>query len=113
MFEALTGGYVLAGYHEVIYTQATKDALLAAKKEQAETGKKRSHWRISSTLFSHLRYNVDVAPLREMGDFYGSEALEKYPSKSAHDLLCEELAAINLAPKQSYCDLSVKSVTTH
>lgn len=27
MFEHLTGGYVLAGYHEVIYTESTKSAL--------------------------------------------------------------------------------------
>jgi hypothetical protein len=25
-FENITGGYVLAGYHEVIYTEATKAA---------------------------------------------------------------------------------------
>lgn len=31
MFESLTGGYILAGYHEVIYTQATKDALEKVK----------------------------------------------------------------------------------
>jgi hypothetical protein len=26
-FENITGGYVLAGFHEVIYTQATKEAV--------------------------------------------------------------------------------------
>jgi hypothetical protein len=26
-FENITGGYVLAGYHEVIYTEATKAAV--------------------------------------------------------------------------------------
>ncbi len=31
MFESLTGGYILAGFHEVIYTQATKDALEKVK----------------------------------------------------------------------------------
>ena len=29
-FEFLTGGYVNAGYHEVMYTQGTKDALIRA-----------------------------------------------------------------------------------
>ena len=33
MFEHLTGGYVLAGFHEVVYTEQTKAALEAAKKE--------------------------------------------------------------------------------
>lgn len=27
MFEHITGGYILSGYHEVFYTQAVKDAL--------------------------------------------------------------------------------------
>ena len=65
-------------------------------------------WRISSTLFSHVRYNVDLKPLAEMGEagfFNPEEARVKYPSCTAHEKLCEELAAINLAPKQSYCDL--------
>lgn len=70
MFESLTGGYILAGFHEVIYTQGTKDALEKVKQEMAETGKRRILWRISSTLFSHLRYNVDIQPLPEMEGYY-------------------------------------------
>jgi isopenicillin N synthase-like dioxygenase len=31
MFEHITGGYVLAGYHEVMYTEATKAALEKAR----------------------------------------------------------------------------------
>jgi len=31
MFESLTGGYILAGFHEVIYSEATKEAYLKAK----------------------------------------------------------------------------------
>lgn len=106
MFEWLTGGFVLAGYHEVIYTEATKEALNKAKKE-AEMGKKRVLWRISSTLFGHLRYNVNIAPLPELAGFYDPDyARTKYTQMTAHEKLCEELAAINLAPKQSYCDLT-------
>jgi len=106
MFEWLTGGFVLAGYHEVIYTEATKEALNKAKKE-AEMGKKRVLWRISSTLFGHLRYNVNIAPLPELAGFYDPDyARTKYTPMTAHEKLCEELAAINLAPKQSYCDLT-------
>lgn len=33
MFESITGGYFLAGFHEVIYTQATKDALDKVRSE--------------------------------------------------------------------------------
>jgi hypothetical protein len=33
MFEHITGGYVLAGYHEVIYTEATQAAVDKAKEE--------------------------------------------------------------------------------
>mmetsp|Transcript_19954 Transcript_19954/g.14661 ORF Transcript_19954/g.14661 Transcript_19954/m.14661 type:complete len:141 (+) Transcript_19954:592-1014(+) len=33
-FEHITGGYVLAGYHEVVYTNATKKALIKAEEEQ-------------------------------------------------------------------------------
>jgi len=108
MFEWLTGGYVLAGFHEVIYTQATKDAYERVKKE-IEAGNKRSLWRISSTLFAHIRHNVDLRPLPELAEagFYNvEEAREKYRPMTAHEKLIEELSAINLVPKQSYADMS-------
>ena len=41
MFEHLTGGYVHAGFHEVMYTKATKDAKEAVKKEAEESGDER------------------------------------------------------------------------
>lgn len=114
MFESITGGYILAGYHEVIYTQSTKDKLEEVKHEMATTGKKRVLWRISSTMFGHLRYDVDIRPLPEMLEFYnGDEANAKYKPMTAHDKLMEELKAINLCPKQSYTDLSVKSSKSH
>jgi hypothetical protein len=46
MFEHMTGGYVLAGYHEVIYTEATFHPFEKAKLE----GKDTVIWRISSNL---------------------------------------------------------------
>jgi len=80
----------------------------------AETGKKRVLWRISSTLFSHLRYNVDIRPLPEMECYYDKEhATKKYPSMTSHEKLCEELLAINLAPKQSYADISTQVANSH
>jgi hypothetical protein len=101
MFEHITGGYVLSGYHEVIYTETTKAALENAKKEISE-GKNRILWRVSSTLFSHIRYNVDLSPIPEMIGFYDeAEARSKYRKMTAHEKLMEELQAINLAPALS------------
>lgn len=73
MFEHLTGGYVHAGYHEVIYTEATKAALERRRAEAREQGKQHIPWRISSTLFSHLRYDVDLSPLSEMKHLHAIE----------------------------------------
>jgi isopenicillin N synthase-like dioxygenase len=105
MFEHITGGYVLAGYHEVMYTEATKAALEKARQEVQE-GKNRVLWRVSSTLFSHIRYDVDLSPMPEMAGFYDvAEAKAKYRKMTAHEKLMEELQAINLAP-------SVKAVAS-
>lgn len=99
MFEHITGGYVLSGYHEVIYTEATKAALERVKEENLN-GANRILWRVSSTCFSHLRYNVDISPMPEMRGFYvEEEARLKYRKMTAHEKLMEELKAINLAPK--------------
>lgn len=98
MFEHITGGYVLSGYHEVIYTEGTKAALEKAKQENLDGGD-RILWRVSSTLFSHLRYNVDISPMPEMkGLICEDEAKAKYRKMTAHEKLMEELKAINLAP---------------
>lgn len=73
MFEWITGGYVLAGFHEVVYTQATKDTLVRLRKESEARCEHRIEWRVSSTLFSHLRYDVDLSPLPELEGFYNKE----------------------------------------
>lgn len=65
-FEHITGGYVLAGYHEVIYTDETKRAMERAKEEAG-----RVLWRVSSTLFSHMRYDTDISPLPELRHLIG------------------------------------------
>ena len=97
MFEHLTGGYVLAGYHEVIYTEGTKAALERAKAESAQTGKERIYWRVSSTLFTHLRYDVDISPMKELeGKINVEEARKLYKPMTADEKLHEELAAIAL-----------------
>lgn len=99
MFEYITGGYVLSGFHEVIYTEDTKAAFLRAQ-EEIKNGKKRILWRVSSTLFNHLRHDVDISPLPEMSHLYDAEEAKlKYKSMTAHEKLMEELRAINLAPE--------------
>lgn len=96
----MTGGYVHAGYHEVMYTQATKNAANIVKKEAEESGDERILWRVSSTLFSHIRYDVDLTPMEELKHLYDEEeAKQKYLPMTAHECLVEELKAINLVPK--------------
>jgi len=104
MFEWLTGGYVLGGFHEVVYTDATKRVRDEKIKHMNETGEKKSTWRISSTLFSHIRHDVDISPLPELSHLYSAEDKEKYFPCTAFEKLCEELKAINLCPKQSFAD---------
>ena len=99
MFEWITGGYVLCGFHEVVYTEATKRVRDQNIQTTQEQGIKKSTWRISSTLFSHLRHDMDISPLPELAHLYDEAALAKYVPMTAHDKLCEELRAINLAPK--------------
>jgi hypothetical protein len=69
-------------------------------REEMELGKERIMWRVSSTLFSHLRYNVDISPLPELAGTYFNqqEADVKYKKMTAHEKLMDELQAINLAP---------------
>jgi len=86
-FEWLTGGEVLAGFHEVVVTEDTLKAVEKAKKEN------RSLWRISSTLFGHIASDNLLKPL---GRFATEEALKKYPPTKAGTQVQQELDAINL-----------------
>jgi len=72
-FEHITGGYVLAGFHEVIYTEATKEAFAKRRASLAEEGKEKHQWRVSSTSFNHFRNDVDVSPLKELDHLYSKE----------------------------------------
>ena len=49
----------------MVYTDATK-AVVDKKLEENANGANHIMWRISSTFFSHLRYDVDLTPLAEM-----------------------------------------------
>ena len=100
MFEQLTGGYVLAGYHEVVYTEQTK-AVVNKKLEENQNGANHILWRISSTLFGHLRYDVDLTPMEELSHLHNPDKAGFYKKMTAHEKLMEELRAINLAPKMT------------
>lgn len=77
--------------------------MIDKKLEENKNGANNILWRISSTLFGHLRYDVDLSPLEEMKDLHNKENIEKgkYKKMTAHEKLMEELAAINLAPKMT------------
>lgn len=86
--EYLTGGHVLAGFHEVVVTDKTVAAINKAKAE------KRSTWRVSSTCFGHIASDQILKPL---GRFATPEALAKFPPILAGNQVQKELEAINLA----------------
>ena len=69
-FEWLTGGYINCGFHEVIYTEKVEE-----QKKKALEGN-RIPWRVSSTLFSHLRWDVMMKP---MGKFANENSNKLYP----------------------------------
>lgn len=54
---------------------------------------KRIPWRVSSTLFSHIRYDVDLEPL---GKFMTPENKKKYPAEKAYQFVERELKDIKL-----------------
>lgn len=100
-FEHITGGYVLSGYHEVMYTEDIKKAKEAAITEQAETGKERILWRVSSTLFSHFRYDTDLSPIKELSHLISVEQASKYRQMTAFEKLMEELRATSMTSESS------------
>eukprot|EP00850_Spirogloea_muscicola_P012987 SM000086S23039 [mRNA] locus=s86:260434:262793:- [translate_table: standard] len=85
--EWLTGGEVLAGWHEVVMT----DACRAAAADAAAAG--RSLWRVSSTVFGHIASDNLLRPL---GHFAAAPGAAQYPPVLAGDFVEAELAAINL-----------------
>lgn len=86
---------MLAGFHEVVYTEATKKAFELAKEQG------RSTWRVSSTMFTHFRYNTDCSPMPALKDKHREKADEKYPKMSAFDILMTELSATNMVLESS------------
>lgn len=85
--EYLTGGYIKAGFHEVVYDELTEKAVEKAKKEN------RSTWRVSSTMFSHIRSNAILEPL---GKFSSEESRKLYPKTTGEEYTIKEFSYINL-----------------
>ncbi|CAE7883763.1 phqC [Symbiodinium sp. KB8] len=91
-FEYITGGEVLAGFHEVVVVDETLQAIEKARKEG------RSLWRISSTLFSHLASDLTIEPIDK---FATPEAKAKYPAMKVGEQVNRELATIKLGKAKS------------
>ena len=95
-FEYITGGYIHAGFHEVTYTKATDEAKEKAIEED------RSTWRVSSTMFCHMRFNVDCSPLPELSHLHNKSNKEEYTKKmTAFDILMDELEATNMVAENA------------
>jgi hypothetical protein len=77
----------MRGFHEVVTTEETVAAAAAALKSGA------SPWRISSTLFAHVRSDESLAPV---GPFADDPNAAKYDIL-AGDQVAAELRAISLA----------------
>lgn len=90
--EILTGGHIEAGYHEVVCSAETLEAIEKAK----EAG--RSQWRVSSTLFSHIASDNVLQPLGKAGE--DEEVRTRYPAIKAGDQVQAELNMIKLGKQQ-------------
>ena len=84
-FEHITGGYVHAGFHEVVVTDSTVQAYEKAKENGNIT------WRVSSTLFANFRSSVECYPHEGMTHLYSEEDKLRYPKRTAYDILMTEI----------------------
>ncbi|EEF49198.1 conserved hypothetical protein [Ricinus communis] len=88
--EWLTAGECMAGMHEVVVTDRTKEAIKKASEQN------RSLWRVSSTLFSNIASDAVLKPL---GHFAECPLASNYPPMFAGEFMEQELSAINLDGK--------------
>ena len=90
--EILTGGHVLAGFHEVVISQETCKVIEQRKRE----GK--SLWRVSSTLFGHVQSDQVLRPLPPFDANHSAKA--SFAPMLAGDQVTAELRAIALDKTQ-------------
>lgn len=86
-YEYLTGGHVLAGFHEVIITPDTVQAI----NRRRAAGE--SLWRVSSTLFSHIASDQILQPLPP---FNTPDSVQQFSPIQAGAQVKAELEAISL-----------------
>ncbi|KAJ3111438.1 hypothetical protein HDU96_005698 [Phlyctochytrium bullatum] len=86
--EYLTGGQVVAGFHEVVVVPSTLKAI------ENQKAKNRPLWRISSTLFLHIASDNELKPLER---FATEENVKKYPPLLTGTQVQLELGFINLS----------------
>eukprot|EP00127_Corallochytrium_limacisporum_P002049 Clim_evm37s99 gene=Clim_evmTU37s99 len=102
-FEWLTAGKVLAGFHEVAVRESTLKVLSGKKADDGDASKRKkpqSSWRVSSTLFIHVRSDDDLYPMPELIGEEAAAAEEnkvKYPRTRTGKQVMDELSAINLS----------------
>ena len=82
--EYLTGGYCMAGFHEVIINKQAKELLK----------KNKSKWRVSTTVFFHMDSDSLLEPIDK---FKNEETINKYPPVIQGVYLKDELRYINLS----------------
>ena len=90
-FQCVTGGRVLAGLHEVVVTEETAPAIMA----EITAGK--TPWRVSTTLFVHVRSDELLQP---MSSFATGDALAAYPPIEAGQHVMDELKLLGLAAQE-------------
>jgi isopenicillin N synthase-like dioxygenase len=83
--EHVTGGYIQAGFHEVVITQEALD-----KVHQQNIS---STWRVSSTMFAHYNNNCILSVIDK---FTNDNAVIEYPPITKGEWLIQELNKINL-----------------
>ena len=84
-----TGGYIEAGFHEVVVDASTTAAIASARASG------RSTWRISSTLFARFAPDVMLEPLGHFGD--DADVRARYPPITTSAQVAAALAAIGLS----------------
>lgn len=87
--EYLTAGSILRGMHEVVVSEETVRAA-----NESRSRKSSSMWRVSSTLFGHVRSDAFLSPL---GHFANLPNALKYSGVRAGEQVAEELRALELA----------------
>jgi isopenicillin N synthase-like dioxygenase len=85
--EYLTGGHVLAGFHEVVINDNTLKVIEKKKQDN------QSLWRVSSTLFSNINSDLILQPLEQ---FQTPQTMAAYPPIYAGEQVERELKAISL-----------------